>query len=92
MSASERRQIVVPGDFPPQVQGSPHLERLQPYGDLKLYDRLPTNLEEQVERCREAEIVINSRGAVRWPAEALRACPRLRMIGTCSIGVDNIDL
>ena len=92
MSASERCQIVVPGDFPPQVQGSPHLERLQPYGDLKLYDRLPAHLEEQIERCRKAEIVINSRGAVRWPAEALRACPRLRMIGTCSIGVDNIDL
>ena len=85
-------RIVVPGDSPPQIQGSPHLERLAPVGEVVVYPTLPANLDEQLSRCREADIIINSRGAVRWPEAALRGCPRLRMIGTCSIGVDNIDL
>ena len=33
---SERVQIVVPGDNPIQIAGSPHLQRLAPYGDVTL--------------------------------------------------------
>ena len=27
--------IVTPGDDPPQIQGSPQLERLEPYGEVR---------------------------------------------------------
>ena len=87
-----RLKFVVPGDYPPQIQGSPHLARLDPYGDVELHLDRPGSMEEQMERVRDAEVILNTRGAVKWPAEALRALPKLRMISTCSIGVDMIDI
>ena len=87
-----RLKFVVPGDYPAQIQGSPHLARLEPYGDVELYLDRPPSMEEQMERVRDAEVIINTRGAVNWSAEALRALPKLRMIATCSIGVDMIDI
>jgi D-3-phosphoglycerate dehydrogenase len=84
--------IVVPGDDPPQVQNSPHLDRLRPYGEVRVYTDRPATLEEKVRRVRDAECILNSRGAVGWPAEALRQLPRLRMITTCGIGTDTLDL
>ncbi|MBI1930114.1 hypothetical protein HYR99_38425 [Candidatus Poribacteria bacterium] len=91
-NTSERLKIVVPGDNPPQIQGSPHLKRLDPYGDVILYTDRPESLEEKVRRAKEADILINTRGIVTWPAEALRQLPKLRLIATCSIGTDMIDL
>ncbi len=87
-----RLKFVVPGDNPPQIQGSPHLDRLEPYGDVDVYLDRPSSMEEQLERARDAHAIINTRGAVKWPAEALRALPSLRLIATCSIGVDMIDI
>ena len=75
-----------------QIAGSPHLERLKPHGDVVLYTDRPASLEEKIERAKPADILINTRGVVTWPAEALRALPKLRMITTCSIGTDMIDL
>ena len=92
MNPSEKVTIVVPGDDPVQIAGSPHLERLKPYGEVILYSDRPTNLEEKIARAGDAHILINTRSAVTWPAEALRALPKLRMITTCSIGTDGIDL
>ena len=87
-----RLKFVVPGDNPPQIQGSSHLDRLEPYGDVDLYLDRPSSMDEQLERAQDAHVIINTRGAVKWPAEALRALPSLRMIATCSIGVDMIDI
>ena len=84
--------IVVPADHPPMMQGSPHLKRLEPHGRVTLYTDRPQTLDQMVKRARDADILINSRSAVTWPAEALRQLPRLRMIVTCSIGTDAIDL
>jgi D-3-phosphoglycerate dehydrogenase len=84
--------IVIPGDQPPQLQGSPHLDRLRPHGEVVLYADRPATAEEKVRRARDAVCLINSRGAVRWPAEVLRQLPRLRMITVCGIGTDAIDL
>ena len=92
MTPGNRVAIVVPGDDPVQIAGSPHLERLKPYGDVVLHGTRPASPEEKLERARDAEVIINTRGAVTWPAEALRALPRLRMIATCSVGTDMIDL
>ncbi|HIE30622.1 TPA: hypothetical protein EYP66_25465 [Candidatus Poribacteria bacterium] len=92
MNFSNRLTIVVPGDDPVQIQGSPNLERLEPYGDVILYTDRPATLEEKVARAKDADILINTRGIVTWPGEALRQLPKLRLIATCSIGTDMIDL
>ena len=89
---STRAKIVVPGDNPPQIQGSPHLQRLESYGDVTLYTDRPESLEEQIDRAKEADVIMNTRGIVTWYAEALRQVPKLQLIATCSIGTDNIDL
>ena len=87
-----RLKIVVPGDSPPQIQGSPHLERLKPYGDVLLYTDRPETPEEKIRRAEDADILINSRGIVKWPAEILRQLPKLKLISLCSIGTDMIAL
>ena len=87
-----RLKIVVPGDAPPQIQGSRHLERLTPYGDVVLYTDRPETAEEKLHRAEDADILINSRGLVKWPAEVLRHLPKLKLISLCSIGTDMIAL
>ena len=90
--AEQRLKIVVPGDDPPQIQGSLHLDRLEPYGDVTLYTDRPATMDEQLARVEGAEIIMNTRGAVKWYREALEKLPDLRLIATCSIGTDMIDL
>ena len=90
--AEKRLKFVVPGDDPPQIQGSPHLERLKPYGDLDLYLDRPQSMAEQLKRVEGAHVILNTRGAVKWFAPALQRLPDLRLIATCSIGVDSIDV
>ena len=89
---SERLRIVVPGDYPPQIAGSPQLERLAPFGDVTVHESLPRDLDEQLERVRDAEVIVNSRSAVRWGADALGRLPRLRLISLCAVGTDGVDL
>src|SRR3954467_808682 len=84
--------IVIPGDDPPQIRGSPHLERLKPYGEVVLYSDRPSTADEKVRRAADAVCLINSRGAVKWPGEVLRRLPRLKMITVCGIGTDAVDL
>jgi D-3-phosphoglycerate dehydrogenase len=88
----EKVIIVIPGDDPPQLQGSPHLERLHTCGEVVLYTNLPTTDEEKLRRARDAVCLVNSRGAVKWPGEILRQLPRLKLIATCGIGTDALDL
>jgi len=92
MADRERVVIVVPGDEPPQIQGSPHLDRLKPWGEVQLYTDRPKSLTEQLARVKDAVCLVNTRGAVKWPAEALRALPKLRMATVCGIGTDAFDL
>jgi D-3-phosphoglycerate dehydrogenase len=89
---SERVKIVIPGDDPVQIARSPHLERLVPYGDVVVYDTRPADSAEKIARTADAQIIINSRGSVTWRAEELRSLPQLKMITTCSIGTDMVDL
>ena len=92
MPTEERVIFVVPGDDPIQIQGSSHLDRLKPYGDVALYADRPSSQQEKLQRVRDANIIINTRSHVTWPGEDLRTLPKLRMISTCSIGTDNIDV
>jgi len=88
----DRVKIVVPGDNPHQIQGSPRLAQLEPYGDVTVYTDRPTSPEQQLERAQGATILLNSRGAVRWPGEVLRQLPTLKFITVFGIGTDSIDL
>jgi D-3-phosphoglycerate dehydrogenase len=85
-------RIAIPGDDPPQLQGSPHLDRLRAYGDVALFVDRPADDDEKMRRVAGAICLINSRGAVKWPGAVLRRLPELRMITVCGIGTDPIDL
>lgn len=89
---ADRVKILVPGDDPPQIADSPQLARLEPFGDVTLHRTAPADKAEQIERAQGHQVVINSRGSVTWREEELRALPDLKMITTCSIGTDMIDL
>jgi D-3-phosphoglycerate dehydrogenase len=88
----DRVKIVVPGDNPQQIQGSPRLAALAPYGDVSVFTDRPTSFEQQIERLQGATILLNSRGAVKWPGDVLRQLPSLKFITVFGIGTDSIDL
>ena len=90
--AGEKVKILVPGDDPVQIHGSPHLERLKPYGDVEIYRDRPASTAEKIERAKDAVVLMNTRGAVTWRAEEFAALPKLKMVTTCSIGTDMLDL
>jgi D-3-phosphoglycerate dehydrogenase len=92
MAFEGRAKIVVPGDDPVQIQGSPELAKLEPYGDLTIYKDRPATSEEKVKRAAGATVIMNSRGSVKWREEELRQLPDLKIISLCSIGTDMIDL
>ena len=92
MTAKEELVFLVPGDNPRQIQGSPHLDRLKPHGKVIVHTDRPATVEEQLERARDAHVILNSRSAVRWHKDELRAVPKLRMIALFGIGTDSIDL
>jgi D-3-phosphoglycerate dehydrogenase len=85
-------RIVAPGDYPLQVAGSPHLERLGPYGVVTVYPDIPSSIEERIARVQGADVVINSHGSMRWPAEVLERLRGVRLFALCSVGTDAVDL
>ncbi len=84
--------IVVPGDDPVQIAGSPHLSKLEPYGSIVIHSTRPQSSDDKVERAKDADVIMNTRGAVSWREEELSRLPKLKLIATCSIGTDMIDL
>ncbi|MCH2213391.1 MAG: hypothetical protein MK110_18985 [Fuerstiella sp.] len=92
MTTKSMPKIVVPGDDPVQITGSPHLDRLSEFGEIVIFSDRPETDEEKVRRLHDADVLINSRGAVKWPGSVLNRLPRLRFITVCGIGTDPIDL
>ena len=84
----ERAKIVVPGDNPTQIGGSPHLERLGPYGDLELFTATPADSAEKIARAEGAQVIINNRGLVTW-REEMRSLPDLNIAKELGIVVSN---
>jgi D-3-phosphoglycerate dehydrogenase len=84
-------RIAIPGDDPPQLQGSPHLTRLRERGEVVMYTDRPADDAEKLRRAAGAICLINSRSAVKWPGLLLKQLPKLRMITVCGIGTDSID-
>ena len=92
MAQSDEMMFVVPGDDPPQIQGSPHLEKLNPHGRIVVHTDRPASTEEKIARVKDTQVVLNTRGAINWTGDDLKSLPNLKMITTCSIGTDMIDL
>ena len=92
MSSSEKPLVVVPGDQPTQIGDSPQLDRLRQRAQLVLHRDHPMDVADALARAANADILLNSRSHVRWTAESLEQLPKLKMITTCSIGTDMIDL
>lgn len=84
-------RIVIPGDDPPQLQASAHLDRLRERGDVTLYLDRPADDAEKLRRAAGATCLINSRSAVKWPGHLLKQLPDLKMITVVGIGTDSID-
>lgn len=85
-------KIVVPGDYPPQIQNSPLLDRLKERAEFILNTDRPKDMADKIARVAGAEIIMNTRGSVTWGEEEFAQLPDLKMITTCSIGTDMIDL
>ena len=92
MTNPPRPIIVIPGDDPAQLSGSRHLTRLEERGEVVLFQDRPTSDEEKMRRAVNADILINSRGSVKWPAQLLEQLPQLRFLTVCGVGTDSVDL
>ena len=92
MAEVARPIVVIPADQPTQIGDSPQLARLREVADVRLYSDRPAADDDLVRRVLEADVLINSRGHVHWPAPLLAMLPKLKMVTTCSIGTDAIDL
>ena len=84
--------IVVPDDNPPVLAGTPALARLRTIGEVRLYDSDATDPTILIDRLREADVALNIRGRTLFTAEALGACPKLKLISIWGTGTDNVDL
>lgn len=84
-------RIAIPGDEPPQLQGSPHLQRLRAWGEVVMHIDRPADDAEKLRRAAGARCLINSRSAVKWPGHLLKQLPDLRMVTVCGIGTDAMD-
>ncbi len=87
-----RPRVVIPADSPPLVGASPFLARLDEIADVVLYRDRPIDDQEKIRRVSEADILLNSRGSLKFPRDVLQKLPRLKMIAVCGIGYDAIDL
>lgn len=87
-----RPRVVIPGDEPMLVSLSPKLAGLYEIADVELFADRPQSDEEKVRRLKHADVLLNSRGSLKFPAGVLSQLPQLRMIAVCGIGFDAIDL
>ena len=90
--SESRPQVVIPGDEPVQIADAEALGRLRERADVTLYRDRPQDNEEKIERVRDAQIILSSRSAVTWGQKDFDRLPKLKMIATCSVGLDSIDL
>ncbi len=87
-----RPLIVIPGDDPPLAGRSLHLNLLREFADVVLHTDRPQSDSVKIERLRNADVLLNSRGSLRIPRSVLQHLPHLKMIAVCGIGFDAIDL
>ena len=61
MSATDRPLLLIPGDDPIQIAGSPRLETLGEHFEVRLFDNRPTDDAEKLERASAATAMIHLR-------------------------------
>lgn len=66
-------------------------KRLETFGDLKVFDSVPSYLEEFISRIKDADIVVLG-GRYGFPKDAFDASPNLKMISICQTGYNIIDI
>ena len=59
---------------------------------MVVYSDRPASEEDKIARVRDADVILNSRSAITWRESAFARLPKLRLIATCSVGTDAIDL
>ena len=84
--------VVVPGDDPEQIANAPALQRLEGKTRARVFKTRPKSLEDKWERVHDADIILNSRGSITWREDDFQQLPNLKLIATCSVGTDSIDL
>ncbi len=89
---SDRPVVVIPGDAPPLVGHSQHLNQLRDFADVHYYGDRPASDGEMLERLAPADVLLNSRSAVKVSGDLLNQLPKLKMIAVCGIGYDSIDI
>jgi len=65
-------------------------EKLESFGELKVFDSMPNSMDEFIERIHDAEIVIV--GRFGFSKEAFQAASNLKMISVWQTGYDHIDI
>ena len=88
----KRPVVVIPADDPPMVGRSDCLQQLREFADVRLYSDRPADDAQMLERLRPADILLNSRSAVKVDGRLLSQLPNLKMIAVCGIGYDAIDI
>ena len=89
---TSKKLVVIPADSPTQIEGSPHLDILKKHAEVELYSDFPSTQAEKMRRVENADVLINSRSSLHWSGEEFSSLPKLKMMSTCSVGVDGLDL
>lgn len=92
IKTSDRPVVVIPADDPPMVGRSAYLDQLREFTNVQLYSDAPVTDAEMLQRLLPADILLNSRSAVKISGALLNRLPKLKMIAVCGIGYDSIDV
>ncbi len=86
-------KIVIPDDFPQVITGTKALEHLEATGEVTLYQSLPRDEQELLERVDGCDVVVNIRSSVRFPRSVLSHMSRsVKLLSCWGTGVDHVDL
>ena len=87
-------KLVVIDDSPAVLSDTPALVRLRSTDDLEveIFDSLPSDGDEVVERIATAHTVINVRASTRFDYEVLSRCGRLKHLAVWGPSIGHVDL
>ena len=87
-------KLVVIDDSPAVVSDSPALVRLRSIPDLEVevFDTLPSDGDEIVERIATAHTVVNVRASTRFDYDVLSRCGRLKHLAVWGPSIGHVDL
>jgi D-3-phosphoglycerate dehydrogenase len=86
-------KVAIPDDISGAFQESPETARLKAVADAAIYSSRIPDAGELIARIRDADIVLSFRPAfTRFPAAAIAACAKLRMICISGTGVEDVDV